>query len=42
MKEGEEIIDSEDGPLMIVFVDDYYTDSGLWAKMLVSIEIIEE
>ena len=42
MEEGEEIIDTEDGPLMIVFVDDYYTDSGLWAKMLASIEIIEE
>jgi len=40
MQEGEEITDSEDGPLMIVFVDDYYTDSGLWAKQLVSIEII--
>jgi len=42
MREGEEITDSEDGPLMIVFVDDYYTDSGLWAKQLVLIEIIEE
>lgn len=42
MQEDEEIIDSEDGPLMIVFVDDYYTDSGLWAKQLALIEVIEE
>ena len=42
MEEGEEITDLEDGPLMIVLVDDYYTDSGLWAKHLVSIEVIEE
>ena len=42
MEEGKEIIETEDGPLMIVFVDDYYTDSGLWAKILASIEIIEE
>ena len=40
LQEGEEITDSEDGPLLIVFVDDYYTDSGLWAKQLASIEII--
>jgi len=42
MQEGEEITDPDDGPLMIAFVDDYYTDSGLWARMLASIEIIEE
>ncbi len=42
MQEVEELTDSEDSPLMIVFIDDYYTDSGLWAKKLASIEIIEE
>ena len=42
MQENEEISDSEDGPLMIIFIDDYYTDSALWAKMVVSIEIVEE
>ena len=40
LEDGEEMTD--DGPLMIVFVDDYYTDSGLWAKHLATIEIIEE
>jgi len=40
LEEGKEITD--DGPLMIVFVGDYYTDSGLWAKHLSTIEIIEE
>jgi hypothetical protein len=39
MQEGDEITDSEDGPLMIVFVDDYYTDSGLWVKQLATIEL---
>jgi hypothetical protein len=42
MEVGEDITDPEYGPLMIVFVDDYYTDSSLWAKMLATIEIIEE
>lgn len=42
MEEDTDITDSDDGPLIIAFVDDYYTDSSLWAKMLASIEIIEE
>ena len=42
MEEGQDITDPEDGPLMIAFVDDYYTDSGLWARMLETIEIVEE
>ena len=41
MQEGEEITDPEDGPLMIAFVDGYYTDSGLWARMISTIEIME-
>ena len=40
-EEGVDITDLEDGPLMVVFVDDYYTDSGLWAKQLTKIEIID-
>lgn len=40
--DGEDITDSEDGPLMIVFVDEYYSDSSLWAKQLNLIEIIKK
>ncbi len=37
-----DITDSEDGPLMIAFVDEYYSDSSLWARQLNLIEIIKE
>lgn len=40
-EEGEYITDPEYAPLMVAFVDDYYTDSSLWARMLVSLEITE-
>lgn len=42
MQESEYIKDSDEGPMILSFVDGYYTDSSLWAKMLASIEIIEE
>ena len=38
---GEYITDPEDGPLQMVFVDDYYTESNYWARMLENIEITE-
>lgn len=38
-EEGEYITDPEYGPVMIAFVDDYYTDSALWARMLEKLEI---
>jgi hypothetical protein len=41
-QDGVEITDSEDGPLMIVFVDNYYSDSSLWARQLNLIEVIKE
>jgi hypothetical protein len=41
-QDGVDITDSEDGPLMIVFVDDYYSDSSLWARQLNLIEVIKE
>jgi hypothetical protein len=31
---------NEIGPLRIAFLGDYYTPSGLWLKMVVSIESI--
>lgn len=41
-KEGEYLDDEEEGPLRIVFVDDgVFTSSKLWAKYVVSLEIIE-
>lgn len=40
-QDGVDITDSGDGPLMIVFVDEYYSDSSLWAKQLSFIEIIK-
>jgi hypothetical protein len=41
-QDGVDITDSEDGPLMIVFVDNYYSDSSLWARQLNLIEVIKE
>ena len=41
-QDGLDITDSEDGPLMIVFVDEYYSDSSLWARQLNLIEVIKE
>jgi hypothetical protein len=41
-QDGVDITDSEDGPLMIVFVDEYYSDSSLWARQLNLLEVIKE
>lgn len=37
--DGKYLIDPEEGPLQMVFVDDYYTASNYWARMLENIEI---
>ncbi len=39
--DGKYITDPEEGPIQLVFVDDYFTASNYWAKMLENIEIIE-
>ena len=39
--EDEYITDPEYSPIMIAAVDSYYTQSNLWARMLVSLEIVE-
>jgi len=42
-EEGEYMTDPEEGPIRIAFVDDgKITASNLWAKMIVSIELIEQ
>ena len=41
-EDGNYITDPENGPLRIAYVDDYYTSSSLWSRLIVSIEIIEE
>jgi hypothetical protein len=40
-QEGEYLTDPEGGPLMVAFIEDYYTDSNLWTRMLVSLEITD-
>lgn len=39
---GEYITNPDEGPYRVTFVDDYYTSSSLWSRMVESIEIIEE
>lgn len=42
-KENREYITNPDeGPFRVTYVDDYYTSSSLWSRMVESIEIIEE
>jgi len=42
-KEGEYITDPEEGPLRIAFINDgKITSSKLWAKMVVSVELIKQ
>ena len=42
-KEGDYLTDTDDGPIQIAFIDDNkITSSKLWAKMVVSIELIEQ
>jgi hypothetical protein len=42
-KEGSYITDPEEGPIRIVFIDDNkITSSTLWAKMVVSFELLEQ
>jgi hypothetical protein len=41
-KEGDYLTDTDDGPIQIAFINDKkITSSKLWAKMVVSIELIE-
>lgn len=42
MENGEYITNPDEGPIRVTYVDDYYTSSSLWTRMVVSIEIIEE
>jgi hypothetical protein len=42
-KEGDYLTNPEEGPLRITFIDDgKITSSRLWAKMVVSVELIEQ
>ena len=42
-KEGSYITDPEEGPIRIVFIDDNkITSSTLWAKMVVSVELLDQ
>ena len=41
-EEGEYITDTTIGPLRVAYVDEYYTPSSLWTKMVVTIEVIAE
>ncbi|KYK22996.1 hypothetical protein AYK21_03155 [Thermoplasmatales archaeon SG8-52-2] len=42
-KEGDYLTDTDDGPLQIAFINDNkITSSKLWAKMVVSIELIDQ